>query len=70
VGEPEEPPHGVHHRDDRGVHQAVVAELADVQLDVGALDPDQRVERVVLAPGEPLPQLEGVQDVGAARVAG
>ena len=43
VGEAEVPAHGVHHRVDRGVHQASVAEPADVQLDVGALDPDQRV---------------------------
>ena len=60
----------VHHRDDRGVHQPGLAELADVELDVGSLDPDQRVEPVGLAPGEPAPQLEGVQVVGAPGVAG
>jgi hypothetical protein len=70
VGEAEVPADGVHHRVDRGVHQAVVAEPADVQLDVGALDPDQGVHPVGLAPGEPLPQLVGVQAVGAAGVAG
>src|SRR5674476_1238181 len=70
VGEAEVPADGVHHRVDRGVHQAVVAEPADVQLDVGALDPDQRVQPVALAPGEPLPQLVGVQAVGAPGVAG
>lgn len=70
VGEPEVPPLGVHHRRDRGVRQAVVAERADVQLDVGTLDPDQRVERVALAPGEPLPRLACVENVGAARIAG
>jgi len=30
VGEAEVPAHGVHHRDDRGVHQATVTETADV----------------------------------------
>lgn len=29
---------GVHHRDDRGVNQPLVADLADVELDVGSLD--------------------------------
>ncbi len=57
----------VHHR---GVHQPGVAEAADVELDVGALDPDQRVQPVGLAPAEPAPQLVGVQGVGPAGVAG
>ncbi len=47
VGEPEVPAHGVHHRVDRGVHQSAVAELADVQLDVGALDPGQGASPLV-----------------------
>jgi hypothetical protein len=44
VGEPEEPADPVHHRDHRRVHQSAVTEPADVQLDVGALDADQRFE--------------------------
>jgi hypothetical protein len=32
-----------------------------VELDVSTLHPDQRVQPVTLAPGEPPPQLEGVQ---------
>ena len=47
-----------------------LAELADVELDVSALDPDQRVQPVALAPGEPAPQLVGVQVVGVPGVAG
>jgi hypothetical protein len=39
VSEAEVPADGVHHRDDRGVHQATVTELADVQLDLGWLHP-------------------------------
>jgi hypothetical protein len=70
VGEAEVPAHGVHHRDDRGVHQPAVAELADVELDMGSLDPGQGVQPVGLAPGEPLPELVGVQAVSAAGVAG
>ncbi|MEJ7742823.1 MAG: hypothetical protein WKF73_09895 [Nocardioidaceae bacterium] len=70
VGEPEEAADAVHHRGDRGVHQPGLAELADVQLDVGSLDPDQRVQAVGLAPGEPAPQLVGVQRVGVPGVAG
>ena len=63
VREPEVAPDGVHHGDDRGMHESAVAELADVELDVCALDPDQRVEGVGLAPGEPAAELEGVQGV-------
>jgi hypothetical protein len=37
---------------------------------MGALDPDQRVESVEIAPGEPLPELKLVEDVGAAGVPG
>ena len=70
MGEAEVAADGVHHRVDRGVHQPSVAELADVELDMGSLDPGQGVEPVVLAPGEPLPQLEGVQGVGAPGVPG
>ena len=47
-----------------------VAELADVQLDVGALDPNQGVQPAGLTPGEPLSQLIGVQGVDATSVAG
>ena len=60
VGEPEVPADGVHHRDDRGVHQPLVAELADVELDKGSLDPGQGVQPVALAPGKPLPDLATV----------
>jgi hypothetical protein len=70
VGEAEVPAHGVHHRHDRRVHQATVTETADVQLNMSSLDPDQGVHPVGLAPGEPLPQLVGVQAVSAAGVAG
>ena len=70
VGEAEVPADGVHHRDHRGVPQRSIAELANVQLDVGSLDPHQRVEPAPLAPSEPLPQLVGVQGVGAPGVAG
>jgi hypothetical protein len=70
VGEPEEPADTVHHRVDRGVHQTGIAQLANVELNVGPLDPDQRVQLVDLAPGEPAPQLVGVQGVGVPGVAG
>lgn len=54
LGEAEVAANSVHHRVDRGVHQASVAELSDVELRVGSLDPEQRVGAVGLAPGEPL----------------
>lgn len=57
VREPEVAPDGVHHRVHRGVHQADVPELADVELDVRSLDPDQWVQPVGFAPGEPAAQL-------------
>jgi len=44
--------------------------MPDIELDVGALDPGQRVEPVGLAPGEPAPQLVGVQRVGVPGVPG
>lgn len=53
VGVTEESANAVHHRHDRGVHQPGIAELADVELDVCPLDPDQRVKCVGFAPGEP-----------------
>ena len=37
---------GVHARDHRGVHEAALAKLADVQLDMSSLDRYQRVESV------------------------
>lgn len=52
VREPEEASDRVHHGDDRRVHQSRVAELADVELDVSALNAVQRVKAVVVAPGE------------------
>jgi hypothetical protein len=61
VGEPEEATDAVHHGVDRGDPQPAVAEVADVQLDVRALDPHQRVQGVGLTPGEPAAQLIGVQ---------
>ena len=61
VGEPKEPADTVHHRDHREVPQPGLAELSDVELDVRALDPDQRVQVVGLAPGEPASQLQRVQ---------
>jgi hypothetical protein len=70
MGEPEEPADRMHACDHRGVHQAALAKLADVQLDMSALDPHQRVESVALAPGQPLPELKRVQDMGTARVPG
>jgi hypothetical protein len=62
VRESEEPANPVHHRDHGGVHQPAVAELANVQLDVGSLYTDQRVKTVHFAPGEP-PELVGIQGV-------
>ena len=53
---------------DRGVHQPGFPKLADVELDMGPLDADQRVQPVGLAPGEPTPQLVGIQAVGAPGV--
>ena len=44
--------------------------MADVQLDVSALDADQRVELVGFAPGEPTAKLVGVQLVRVAGVPG
>ena len=44
--------------------------MSDVELDVSALNPDERVERAGLTPGEPASQLGGVQRVGVAGVAG
>ena len=67
--EPEEAADTMHHRDDRGVHQAAVSELANVQLDVRSLNPEQRVEPVGLTPSEPLAQLERVEAVGVPGVA-
>jgi hypothetical protein len=40
-----------------------------VELDVGTRDPGQRVQTRAHSPGEPFPQLEGVQGVGPAGVA-
>lgn len=65
VCEPEEAADAVHHRDNRGVHQAGFAELVDVQLDVGTLDPEEWIQSVVLAPVEPAPELVGVKLVRA-----
>ncbi len=70
MGEAEVPAYRGHHREDRGAHQRPVAQVANVQLHMGSLDPDQGVQPVGLAPGEPLPQLVGIQGVGAAGVAG
>ena len=47
-----------------------LAEVADVELDVRALDPDQRVESVGLAPGEPAAQLDRRTERGCARSTG
>lgn len=69
VGLAEEPADAVHHCDYRGVHQPGLPELADVELDVGALDPDEGVEAVALTSGEPATQLERVEGVGTPRVA-
>ena len=66
---PEVAAHGVHRGDDRGRHQSGLSEVSDVELDVRTLDPDERVEGVGLAPGEPAPQLGGVQRVGVPGVA-
>jgi hypothetical protein len=70
VGEPEEATHAVHHRVHRRDPQPGLAEIADVQLDVRALDPDQRIEAVGLTPAEPATQLVGVLGVGVAAVSG
>ncbi len=70
VREPEEPADGVHHRVDRGRHEAAFAEVADVQLEVSPLDPDQRVKAPFLTPGEPAPELVGVERVGVPGIPG
>ena len=57
------PPHGVQHGVDRGVPQPSVVQVADVELEVGPLQSDERVQAVGLAPGEPAAQLVGVQPV-------
>lgn len=64
VRESEESPDGVQHGVDREVPQSSVVKVADVELEVGPLEPDQRIETVGLAPGEPATQLVGVQPVG------
>ena len=67
VGEPEEPAHGVHHRDDGGVHQSGIAELADLRLDVSPLNADEWIQVVALAPGEPALQLVCVKGCECGR---
>jgi hypothetical protein len=47
----------------------VTSEVSDVELNMGALDPDERIESVGLAPSEPAPQLGGIQRVGVPGVA-
>jgi len=49
VREPEEPADAVQHGVDRGVTQAAVVQVADVELDVRALNPGQRVKGIGLA---------------------
>ena len=56
VSEAEVATHGVHHRVHGGAHPPTVTQGADVHLDVGALDPDRRIQPIGLAPGEPRPQ--------------
>lgn len=46
VREPEVSANAVHHRHDRGIHQAPVTQAPDVQLDVLRWTPHQGVERV------------------------
>jgi hypothetical protein len=70
VREPEEPPHGVQHGVDRRVPQPSVVQVADVELEVSALEPNERVQCVCLAPGEPPAQLVGVQPAGLPGVPG
>lgn len=70
VGKAEEPADAVHHRVNRGRHQPGAAEVSDVQLHVGSLDPIKRVQAVGLAPLEPPPELVGVQAVGVSGVPG
>jgi hypothetical protein len=70
VGEPEEASDGVHHRDNRGVHQPGVVELADVELDVSSLDSYERIESVALTPGEPALYLEREKAAGVPGVTG
>ncbi len=66
----EEAAPAVHHRHHGRVHQSSLAQAADGQFDMGALDPDQRVRSVSFAPREPLPQLELVQVVASLGIAG
>ncbi len=44
VREQEEPADGVHHGVGRVVPQSSVVQVADVELEVGPLEPDQRVQ--------------------------
>ena len=48
MGEPEVVADAVHHRVNRGRHGAAVTEVADVELDEGAFDPDEWIEAVGL----------------------
>jgi hypothetical protein len=64
VCEPEEAADAVQHGVDRGVPQPSVVEMADVELEVSPLEPDQGIEAVGLAPAEPALELVGVQPVG------
>jgi hypothetical protein len=70
VGEPEEPRTSCIIVLHRGGHLPAAAEVADVQLDVGPLDPDERVRAVGLAPLEPPAQLVGIQVVRASGIPG
>lgn len=68
--EPEVSAYGVHRGAHRRRHQAALAEMANIKLDVGPLNTNKRVKAVGLAPPEPPTQLGGVEGVGFARVAG
>jgi hypothetical protein len=70
VGVAEVAADGVHRGHDQGRHQPRLSEVLYVELDVGALDPNERIEGVAFAPSEPAPQLGGVQRMGVPGVAG
>lgn len=53
VREPEVPPHRMHRRAHRRRHQTALPEMADIKLNMGALNADEWVESVGLAPPEP-----------------
>jgi hypothetical protein len=70
VGEPEVSADPVQHGVDGRVPQSAVVEVADVQLEVGTLESEQRVEGVAVTRGQPACALVGVQRVRLTGIPG